>query len=52
MFSRYVSIFFGMLVVAIIGATGLSAQENPLGLTLRGLKYNEERGVVSLALVI
>ena len=27
---------------------GLSEEENPLGLTLRGLRYNEERGVVSL----
>ncbi len=26
----------------------LSEEENPLGLTLHGLKYNEERGVASL----
>ena len=26
----------------------LDGEENPLGLTLRGLRYNEERGVVSL----
>ena len=25
----------------------LSGEENPLGLTLRGLVYNEERGVIS-----
>ena len=30
----------------------ISADENPLGLSLRGLKYSEEGGIVSLVLVV